>query len=137
MKIKLDFITNSSSSSYTCDICNNTESGMDIGISDVSMCECGNNHIFCQNHLIGDSKELLRAEEEIDEFLYSIPEKFCPVCQFKTVLPKDALAYLLLKHNLTIENVLEMIRVDYMNYNDFNMDIKNNYNDIINQRKSK
>lgn len=47
MKFRKDFVTNSSSSSYVCEICGRTESGYDLCLSDCEMMECVNGHIFC------------------------------------------------------------------------------------------
>lgn len=47
MKFRKSFVTNSSSSSYVCEICGRTESGWDLGLGDCEMMECVNGHIFC------------------------------------------------------------------------------------------
>lgn len=47
MKYRKDFVTNSSSSSYVCDICGRQESGYDMGLSEADMMECVNGHTFC------------------------------------------------------------------------------------------
>lgn len=47
MKFRKDFVTNSSSSSYVCEICGRTESGWDLSLSECEMMECVNGHIFC------------------------------------------------------------------------------------------
>lgn len=47
MKFRKTFVTNSSSSSYVCEICGRTESGWDIGLSECEMMECVNGHVFC------------------------------------------------------------------------------------------
>lgn len=47
MKFRKDFVTNSSSSSYVCEICGRSESGWDLSLSECGMMECVNGHIFC------------------------------------------------------------------------------------------
>ena len=47
MKFRKDFVTNSSSSSYVCEICGRSESGWDMCLRDCEMMECINGHIFC------------------------------------------------------------------------------------------
>ena len=47
MKFRKDFVTNSSSSSYVCEICGRSESGWDLCLSECEMMQCVNGHIFC------------------------------------------------------------------------------------------
>lgn len=51
MKIRKGFVSNSSSSSFTCDICGEDISGYDVCLSEAEMSECVNGHIFCNDHL--------------------------------------------------------------------------------------
>lgn len=50
MKIRRGFVSNSSSTSFTCDVCGNTESGMDASLSDFEMSQCEHGHTFCNSH---------------------------------------------------------------------------------------
>ena len=50
MKIRQGFVSNSSSSSYTCDVCNRTESGWDMGVAEAGMNSCVGGHTFCTKH---------------------------------------------------------------------------------------
>lgn len=59
MKFRKGFVTNSSSSSFVCEICGRTESGFDLSLRDVEMMECVNGHVFC----IDESLELPQKEE--------------------------------------------------------------------------
>ena len=68
MKYRKDFVTNSSSSSFTCDICGAEESGWDYGLSDVCMVRCENGHEFCEHHLRElPAKEIIAAILRVDK----------------------------------------------------------------------
>lgn len=51
MKYRLDQVTNSSSSSYVCDVCNNVEAGYELSLSGAEMYECVNGHKICESHV--------------------------------------------------------------------------------------
>ena len=63
MKFRKDFVTNSSSSSYVCEICGRTESGWDLGLSECEMMECVNGHIFCCSEALEfpSKKEMIKS----------------------------------------------------------------------------
>jgi len=50
MKKRQGFVSNSSSSSFICNICGNTESGCDANPSDLGFKECRYGHLFCEDH---------------------------------------------------------------------------------------
>ena len=129
MKIRKDFVTNSSSSSFICEICGQEGSGFDVSLSDFDMCECENGHIICCEHLLNPSREekinmilenkywnketdksFIREELEAmdDEYLYDIllsgyyeiPESLCPICQFKQYSTEDMASFLLTEYKI-------------------------------------
>lgn len=52
MKFRKGFVTNSSSSSFICEVCQYSEGGYDLSLSECDMIECENGHVFCSSHLI-------------------------------------------------------------------------------------
>lgn len=52
MKIRNGFVSNSSSSSFICNVCGEDASGWDICLSEAEMTECVNGHTFCDNHML-------------------------------------------------------------------------------------
>lgn len=59
MKIRSGFVSNSSSSSFICDVCGEDVSGWDIALDEAEMYQCENGHTFCEEHAVnlGDEKE--------------------------------------------------------------------------------
>lgn len=136
MKYRKDFVTNSSSSSFICEICGANESGWDISLSEAGMVECVNGHTFCEsemadvdkeqivkvmlepeynNHSESELKEMkedyLKSELlDIDDMRYEIPELFCPICQFVEYSEKDLSAYLLKKYNVSRDLVFAEVK---------------------------
>ena len=66
MKIRNGFVSNSSSSSFVCNVCGEDQSGWDIGLEEAQMHECVNGHIFCDTHMT--------SEQNLD---YVEIKKFC------------------------------------------------------------
>lgn len=62
MKRRAGLVSNSSSSSYTCDVCGHTESGFDCELSDFGMFECEHGHTCCDEHHVELTPE---AAEEL------------------------------------------------------------------------
>jgi hypothetical protein len=51
MKIRKGFVSNSSSSSYICDVCGEDATGMDVDLAEWEMYVCENGHTFCESHM--------------------------------------------------------------------------------------
>lgn len=66
MKFRKGFVSNSSSSSFVCDLCGSSESGWDMSLSEAGMFECENGHLLCNEHKLKvkeDERELTRDEK--------------------------------------------------------------------------
>lgn len=62
MKIRQGFVSNSSSSSFMCDVCGLTESGWDAGLEECEMYECEYGHTFCECHLTKDLENITKQD---------------------------------------------------------------------------
>ncbi len=69
MKIRTGFVSNSSSSSFTCEICGATESGWDASPDEIGFVECEHGHLFC------DEERLNPSEEDLDKGLINFIKK--------------------------------------------------------------
>ncbi len=56
-KYRQGFVSNSSSSSFVCDVCGYRISGWDMSLSEAEMVECENGHELCEEHLLKPLKE--------------------------------------------------------------------------------
>ena len=131
MKIRAGFVSNSSSSSYVCQICGRSDSGWDASANDLGFFECVNGHLFCDDEILdhhSDKKEENEDEENKDEDSDDyIPEVGCPICQFQSSSKRDIAAYLLKKYGIPRDEVFAKVKennkrrrklydVEYVNY---------------------
>jgi hypothetical protein len=111
MKIRHGFVSNSSSSSFTCQVSGETLITCE-GLYDLDMCECENGHTFFTKYLVGDRDEAT----ECDDWPYEVPAKFCPICQMEHVTDGDMNAYLMKKHGADPEATKAEIRATFASY---------------------
>ena len=68
-KFRTSFVTNSSSSSFICEVCGNVESGMDLSRSDVGFVQCANGHDFCEHHQLPFEVNKEKLKETLRELI--------------------------------------------------------------------
>lgn len=121
MKIRHGFVSNSSSSSFTCDVCGHSEAGYDLSHYDACMHECENGHTICQDDLLVEVSVLEEevkklVEENPDEYdeqetiWYEMPEKYCPICAMVQFSNYDLKRYLKKKTNITEAEAFESVK---------------------------
>ena len=131
MKIRLGFVSNSSSSSFICDVCGRSEGGYDASLSDFEMLTCYSGHVFCADEVINIDNEYENDEQKfnnLQEYLEGydnceIPSIYCPICQMKHFKKDDFIKYIIktYKDYNVIENE---IREKFKDYNEFKTFLK-------------
>jgi len=145
MKIRSGFVSNSSSSSFICDICGGDESGWDLCLEDAEMFECENGHTLhdgcakdkelekylenCRDEEIEDPKNLgeyIKNPDFNEEGRYQAPSKFCPICNFKEIIDGEGLSYLLNKQGISRKDLVTEIKEKFESsgYKEFSDSIK-------------
>jgi hypothetical protein len=100
MKYRLDFVTNSSSSSYICEICGEEETSWD---TPSWLKYCVHEHAFCEDHL--------EENYEVDsEESYYVSENSCPICTFKTYSQSEMVEYLLKTRKIPKDEVFAEVK---------------------------
>lgn len=75
-KIRSGFVSNSSSSSFICGICNRVSEGWDWNNSSGGIVQCEHGHFFCYDHALEKDDAFWDCLKNDGIF----PEKYCPVC---------------------------------------------------------
>lgn len=123
MKLRNGFVSNSSSSSFICDLCGDVESGYDAGLSDMEMFECTNGHTIHDD--CGGWDDYTNAKEyenlsEGDGYYESrcgVPTKYCPICNMNTIQDDNVLKFVLTKLKLSKAAVISEMRKKFNHYN--------------------
>ena len=109
MKLRQGLVSNSSSSSFICDMCGYTVEGRDWSYkaADCYCCESGHElGAGCMNAPYDLSDDWSVWDEERD----GVSEKYCPLCNFEELDFGDARRYLLKTTKYTEEEVLDWVK---------------------------
>ena len=78
MKVRKGFVSNSSSSSFVCDLSGEVFEGYDAGLNEFGCVSCENGHTFIYE---GYPKvEAWVESDENEESNYEMPAAICPIC---------------------------------------------------------
>lgn len=103
MKTRDGFVSNSSSSSFVCDVCG--ESG-----DNEESRTCENGHDMCEHHV-----KKTDVEDEGDD----VDARNCPICSMDRLMSGDKIAYLMKKHGHSDKALLEGIKAEFGDYKSF------------------
>jgi len=117
MKVRKGFVSNSSSSSFVCDICGNVESERDAEPSDLGFVECVHGHTVCQDHI--PNYDEIVDEGECESGGYEFPAEHCPICQLQEVARDDLVNYAFKKLKLSKDQLKAEIKTTFKTYDEF------------------
>ena len=154
MKIRQGFVSNSSSSSFVCSVCETVETGYD-GQYDIDITQCESYHEYCSSHepkwTLKDKQRILLADKDFindlgeekvkfiesgseelindifDEYKDSfdeIPESMCPLCSLTSLSTNSVLAWLLKDSGKTLAEVETEIRCRFNTLDELRKELK-------------
>jgi len=131
MKIRNGFVSNSSTSSFVCDLCGEEYTGWDASPwdRDYGCYVCPNEHVMCEEHVDGDVETPVEkgCEHEFDRDKCNycptcgeeawveseeatIASSQCPICQFKAYADSEMAAYLLKTRGVSRDEVFAKVK---------------------------
>lgn len=133
MKTRKDFVTNSSSTCYICEICGELEEAYDRE----SLSRCENGHTFDTDCLHGFLRTKYPKEWENDDvemFDDKLKEKYCPICTLAQINDDVVLDYLMYKFKLDINDIHKEICEGFKDLDSFMVATNPLYKEIKNPR---
>ncbi|HUX60708.1 MAG TPA: hypothetical protein VMV32_05305 [Ignavibacteriaceae bacterium] len=132
MKVRKGFVSNSSTSSFVCDLCGEEYTGWDASAydADYDCSVCPNGHVLCNSHLKGKPNnppmekgcehEFDRGKVKfcaecgekawVESEEFTLSSECCPICQFEAYNDSEMAAYLLKLHKIPREEVFAKIK---------------------------
>lgn len=111
MKYRLGFVSNSSTTSFTCEVCGASESGFDFTFKDVGMVSCVNEHTICEEEVMDfDIEKLDNADYMDGDGRYYLPAINCPICNFTVITDSDIANYLRKKYKVNRDAAFAAIK---------------------------
>jgi len=117
MKIRQGFVSNSSSSSFICEISGRVESGMDLCLSDIEMTECENGHLFDDNYIIGQAPR--DDSDAYHDWRYECPPANCPICSMNKIPDTLLLKYIIKSRDLKKSDIIRDIKASFNKFEQF------------------
>jgi hypothetical protein len=124
MKNRQGFVSNSSTSSFICQICNRVCEEEESFVEEPRIRGCVNDHVFCDRHTLPDYENILNFEynenwgehdgEDLYESLYmNIPEEYCPICQLAEIPDLTLLEFLFKLTGIDKETAKDIYRKEH------------------------
>lgn len=126
MKTREGFVSNSSTSSFICNVCGGIEGGMDACYEDVYMWSCASCGSEFHDHCVKPEDSDLKEElaQAINSSRCDVDKKFCPVCALKILTEEDEMLYYRIKYGYSNKNALEAIKEEYGTFDNFMDEVK-------------
>lgn len=103
MKTRKGFVSNSSTTSFVCEVCGRTEVEYDsVSIEDLEMVRCVNEHLFCEEEMQGEGVG--------ENGHYDVPETCCPICSFQVFSQFDLARYLKKVTNISRDEAFAQVK---------------------------
>lgn len=118
MKIRHGFVSNSSSSSFVCEVTGRVEAGYDMPMEDAEMVECTNGHIFSEDLFVpseniksldGFREYINETDGNDDDWRYEIPAENCPICSMAYIAPEKIIKYIFLDAEVSLDDIKKEI----------------------------
>lgn len=121
MKVRKGFVSNSSSTSFVCDICECVETGYDEQYN-IAIAHCmGHAHDMCERCVPVPEGKSYKELTEYDEDWGgdSLPSELCPLCNLTDISDDLVLKYVLRSTLYTKESAKEEIKQNYKDLYEF------------------